>query len=334
MSNSSLVSVNVPAYSGNYTVGRSGRKIEYIAIHHMAGVLTAESCGKIFQKAGRNGSSHYGVGKNGEIGQYVDEANTAWCNSNWDSNCKSVTIETSNSSVGGDYPVSDTVLNSLIKLVADIAKRNNITLVKGKTLVWHSMYTATTCPGNYLRSKMDYIIEQVNKINNTSSNTTTSSSSSSKKSNETIAEEVIAGKWGNGDARKTALTNAGYDYNAIQAMVNQKLGASSSSSSSTTTNTKSVTELANEVIAGKWGNGDERKTKLTEAGYDYNAVQTKVNEILSGSSSNSSNKKSNETIANEVIQGKWGNGQDRKNRLTAAGYDYSAIQAIVNRKLS
>ena len=54
----------------------------------------------------------------------------------------------------------------------------------------------------------------------------TTSSNSSKKSNETIANEVIQGKWGNGNARKTALTNAGYDYNAVQAIVNQKLGAS------------------------------------------------------------------------------------------------------------
>ena len=53
-----------------------------------------------------------------------------------------------------------------------------------------------------------------------------SSGGSNKKSNETIANEVIAGKWGNGNARKTALTNAGYDYNAVQAIVNQKLGAS------------------------------------------------------------------------------------------------------------
>ena len=47
-----------------------------------------------------------------------------------------------------------------------------------------------------------------------------------------------------------------------------------------------------------------------------------------------STKKSNEEIANEVIQGKWGNGQDRKNRLTAAGYDYNAIQAIVDKKMT
>lgn len=185
--------------------------------------------------------------------------------------------------------------------------------------------------GNYLLSKLDYIIEEANKINGQAINQT-SNASSNKKSNEEIANEVIAGKWGNGDARKTALQNAGYDYNAIQILVNQKLG-SSSSSSTVKTNTKSVTELANEVIAGKWGNGDDRKNKLIAAGYDYNAVQSKVNELLGASSKSSSSKKSNETIANEVIQGKWGNGTDRKNKLTAAGYDYNAIQKIVNQKL-
>lgn len=167
MSKSSLVNVNVPAYSGNYTIGRSGRKIEAITIHHMAGVLTAEQCGKIFQTVGRCGSSHYGIGNDGKIAQYVDESNTAWTNSNWDSNCKSVTIETSNSSTGGQWLVSDKALNSLIRLVADIAKRNNLgTLVKGKNVTWHSMFTSTTCPGAYLLSKMDYIVSEANKINN------------------------------------------------------------------------------------------------------------------------------------------------------------------------
>lgn len=94
---------------------------------------------------------------------------------------------------------------------------------------------------------------------------------------------------------------------------------------------KSVDELAREVIQGVWGNGQDRKNALTNAGYDYSAVQARVNEILGTGSKPA--KKSNEEIANEVIAGKWGNGQDRKNRLTNAGYDYSAIQAIVNKKL-
>lgn len=168
MSKSPLTQITVPAHSSNYTKGRS-KKISEITIHHMAGVLTAEQCGKIFQKKGRNGSSHYGIGNDGKIGNYVDESNTAWTNSNWASNCRAVTIETSNNKTGGDWTVSDKALNSLIKLVADIAKRNNIKLVKGKTLTWHSMYAKTTCPGNYLRSKIDYIIKEANKINKTSS---------------------------------------------------------------------------------------------------------------------------------------------------------------------
>lgn len=188
MSNSSLVSVKVPANSSNYTKGRSGRKIELIAIHHMAGVLTAEECGGIFKKANRGASSHYGIGKNGEVGLYVDETDTAWCNSNWDSNCKSVTIETSNNKTGGQWTVSDKVLDTLIKLVADIAKRNNLgTLVKGKNVVWHRMYTATTCPGDYLLSKMDHIIEKANKINNV------------KPPKKQIAED---GRWGEETTRK------------------------------------------------------------------------------------------------------------------------------------
>jgi hypothetical protein len=181
--------------------------------------------------------------------------------------------------------------------------------------------------GNYLLGKLDYIIEEANKING---QTTSSAETISKKSNEEIANEVIAGKWGNGDARKTALTNAGYDYNAIQSIVNEKLTGKKTECKP---KLKSVDEVAKEVIAGQWGNGQDRFNKLAAAGYDANAVQNRVNELLGASSKSTSNKKSNETIANEVIAGKWGNGADRKNKLTAAGYDYNAIQAIVNKKL-
>ena len=50
---------------------------------------------------------------------------------------------------------------------------------------------------------------------------------------------------------------------------------------SSSSSKKSIDTLAKEVIAGKWGNGEERKQKLTAAGYDYNAVQKRVNEMLS-----------------------------------------------------
>lgn len=166
MSNSSLVDVKISASTSNYTKGRSGYNIEMVAIHHMAGVLSAKQCGTIFQNGSRKVSSNYGIGKDGEIGLYVDEKNTSWCNGNWISNCKSVTIEVSNSETGGDWKVSDIVLNKLIELIADIFKRNKLEkAVKGQNIVWHSMYANTSCPGQYLLSKMDYIVEKVNEKN-------------------------------------------------------------------------------------------------------------------------------------------------------------------------
>lgn len=150
------------------------------------------------------------------------------------------------------------------------------------------------------------------------------STSVTKKSVDEVAKEVLAGAWGNGDARKNALTAAGYNYSEVQAAVNRLVGGK------TTTPTKSITEVAKEVLAGKWGNGDNRKKKLEAAGYNYSQVQAKVNELAKGSTSS---KKSVTQIAKEVIAGKWGNGTDRKNKLTAAGYDYTAVQREVNRLL-
>lgn len=94
---------------------------------------------------------------------------------------------------------------------------------------------------------------------------------------------------------------------------------------------KDVTTVAKEVLAGKWGNGDDRKKKLQAAGYDYSAVQAEVNRLSKGGSS--SNKKSVTEVAKEVLNGKWGNGDARKKKLQAAGYDYNAVQKEVNRLL-
>ena len=93
---------------------------------------------------------------------------------------------------------------------------------------------------------------------------------------------------------------------------------------------KDITTIAKEVISGAWGNGEDRKNRLEKAGYDFNAVQNEVNRILSGASPKPQLKPLT-TIAKEVLQGLWGNGADRKQRLESAGYDYNAVQAEVNR---
>lgn len=86
---------------------------------------------------------------------------------------------------------------------------------------------------------------------------------------EDVAQEVLQGKWGNGEERKVRLTNAGYDYKSVQNIVNALVG-----------NRKTIDEIAREVIQGKWGNGQERKQKLENAGYSYKQVQSRVNELM------------------------------------------------------
>lgn len=95
------------------------------------------------------------------------------------------------------------------------------------------------------------------------------------------------------------------------------------------TPSKSITEVAREVIAGQWGNGQDRINSLKAAGYNPDAVQAEVNRLLSGQAPKPS--KSVAEVAREVVAGKWGNGQDRINRLKAAGYNPDTIQAEVNR---
>lgn len=334
MSRSSLASIYVPASTNNYTQGRRGYKICKITPHHMAGKLTARQCGNIFANPNRQASSNYGIGYDGEIACYVDEENRAWTSSNRANDCQAITIEVANSANGEPWPISDAAWNSLVKLCVDICRRYGFRLTYDGTpngsLTRHDMFANTNCPGKTLGGRFKELADTVNaqldgKVE------PTSSTPSGSKSNEELADEVIAGKWGNGDDRKNRLTAAGYNYSAIQSIVNQKLSGGSSAPKAST---KSNETVAQEVINGAWGNGQERKDRLTAAGYDYNAIQSIVNQKLGAGSSSNSNKKSNETIANEVIRGDWGNGQDRKNRLQAAGYDYNAIQAIVNRKLS
>lgn len=146
-----------------------------------------------------------------------------------------------------------------------------------------------------------------------------------KKSVDEIAQEVIRGEWGNGSDRRARIESAGYDYDAVQDRVNEILEGAPS------TPKKSIDELAQEVIRGDWGNGSDRRNRLESAGYDYNAVQNRVNEIAEGSKPQL---KYIDEVAKEVIRGDWGNGAERTKKLKAAGYDAKAVQNRVNELLA
>jgi hypothetical protein len=141
--------------------------ISKIAIHHVAGVANAEGIGNNFQGS-RVASSNYGIGNDGSVGMYVEENYRAVTSSNTANDNQAVTVEVSNSSAGGEWPVSDKALYKLIDLCVDICQRNGIgkLIYTGDatgTLTSHNMFAATACPGPYLQSKLPHIAEETNK---------------------------------------------------------------------------------------------------------------------------------------------------------------------------
>jgi hypothetical protein len=164
MSNSKLV--NYTQLSPNCSKPRN-HVIDKLTIHHMAGNLTVEQCGSVFAPASRKASANYGIGTDGRVGLYVDEANRSWCSSNSANDNRAVTIEVANDEVGGNWHVSDTALAKLIDLCVDICQRNGIARInytgdKSGNLTMHKWFAATACPGPYLESKFPYIAEQIN----------------------------------------------------------------------------------------------------------------------------------------------------------------------------
>lgn len=318
---SNLVNGEKWADSSNYTKGRE-KSITRVTIHHFAGT-NFESAGNRFATPNVNASAHYSVGPDGQVHQHVRESDTAWSDANWDSNCQTISVEHCNSKGAPNWEIADSTFETGCQLVADIFRRHNLgKAIRGVNLFCHKEVskTPTSCPGPYLYSKMDEYCARVNEIlgYNTVQN--------SKKDIDTIAREVIAGKWGVGADRKNKLQSAGYNASTIQNKVNELLGVKQVVKPAL----KSIDVVAQEVINGAWGNGEDRKNRLKNAGYDVNAVQNKVNQLLTDKSSNL---KSIDTIAREVIAGKWGNGQDRKDRLSRAGYNVAEVQAKVNQIL-
>lgn len=347
MSYSNLAAAKYAADTSNYTQGRRGYKICKFTPHHMAGVLTAEQCGKVFAKPSRNASSNYGIGNDGTIACYVDEENRGWASSSSANDCQAITVEVSNCEVGGDWKISDAAWNSLVNLAVDVCRRYNFRLnydgTPNGSLTTHDMFKKTTCPGPYLKRRMGELAFVVNSILD-GEKPAPVNSNSIKTENHQIGEKVnINGiyKASNSTNKLNPSKSSGTITRIIKGALNPYLldnGLGWVNDNCITNGTvaakKDIHTIAEEVVKGVWGTGTDRKNRLQAAGYDYTAVQAEVNKIVTGKSNPApAAKKSNDTIANEVIAGKWGTGADRKNKLQAAGYDYIAIQKIVNQKL-
>ena len=104
------------------------------------------------------------------------------------------------------------------------------------------------------------------------------------------------------------------------------------STPSKTTKDSELTKVAKAVIAGDYGNGPERRRKLIAKGYNPDKVQDEVNRLLNDNHAATGAKgvKTYKQLAYEVMNGRWGNGDRRRQKLEAAGYDYEHVQREVN----
>ena len=172
MSNSPLVTYT--KLSPNHS-GRRNHVIDTISIHCMAGNASVETCGALFADPSRKASSNYGIGSDGRIALYVDEANRSWCTSSASNDHRAITIEVANNGGAPDWPVSDKAYAALLDLLTDICRRNGI-----KKLLWrgdksligqvdkqnmtvHRWFAAKACPGDYLYNRHGEIAAEVNR---------------------------------------------------------------------------------------------------------------------------------------------------------------------------
>ena len=174
--NSPLVSYT--CISPNHNSPRN-HAIDTITIHMVVGQCTVETLGSIFKPTSRQASSNYGVGTDGRIGMYVFECDRSWCSSSAVNDNRAITIETA-SDTFYPYKVNDKAYNALIKLCADICKRNGKTKMVwcgtlGRTnarsfapnemrMTLHRWFASTSCPGFFLESHMQDIADKVNKL--------------------------------------------------------------------------------------------------------------------------------------------------------------------------
>ena len=267
--------------------GQRVHSIDRITPHCVVGQCSVETLGNIFAPTSRQASCNYGIGPDGRVGMYVEEKNRSWCSSSNANDQRAVTIECA-SDTKHPYTMNSTVYATLVKLCVDICRRNGKKKLiwfgdKNKTLNYspksdemmltvHRWFANKSCPGDWLYSRLGDLAAKVTaELGGSSSGGTTVAGLYRVRKTWADAKSQKGAFKSLENAKKCAKANPGYSvFDA-----NGKAVSETNSSS-----TKTVDKVAREVIQGKWGNGADRKNRLTKAGYDYNTVQQRVNELL------------------------------------------------------
>ena len=275
--------------------------IDFVVIHNDAGSMTPEQYVEWLRNRDKAlGIAHYYCNRN-TIARVVDTFNMGYHTGDWWSNCRSIGYEVCESMKVSDEEFLQNEDMTLMQATEDLIYYG--LPINMQTVRLHHEFVPTTCPhrsmelhGNSTESVKEYFVNRMRYF--ATLGNTVDEMLGQVSENPTVQETV--------KEERTAQKSSG----------------------------KSVDEVAQEVLQGLWGNGQERYDNLTNAGYNAQEVQDKVNSILNGETPSNSASSDLDSVAQEVLQGMWGNGQERFDNLTSAGYDAQAVQGRVNALLS
>lgn len=283
----------------------SGRlfDLEFVVIHNDAGSMTPEQYIEWLRYRRRDlGIAHYYCNRN-TIARVIDTFNIGYHTGDWWSNCRSIGYEVCESMKVSDEEFLQNEDMTLMQATEDLIYYG--LPINTSTVRLHHEFVPTTCPhrsmelhGNSTESVKEYFVSRMRYFSTLGN--TVEEMLGQVSENPTVQENVIK--------EKPTQQPSGGD--------------------------KSVEEVAQEVLQGLWGNGEERFNNLTNAGYDAQAVQDRVNAILNGEEHSNTDNSDLDNVALEVLQGLWGNGQERYDNLTNAGYDAQDVQDRVNSMLN
>lgn len=279
--------------------------IDFVVIHNDAGSMTPEQYVNWLANRDKSlGIAHYYCNRN-TIARVIDTINIGYHTGDWWSNCRSIGYEVCESMKVSDEEFLQNEDVTLMQATEDLLYYG--LPINTNTVRLHHEFVPTTCPhrslelhGGTTESVKNYFVSRMQYFASLGS----------------TVDEMLGQVSENPTVQETVKTEA----------TTQKPSGGG----------KSVDEVAQEVLQGMWGNGEDRFNSLTNAGYDAQAVQNRVNSLLSGETTTDyvDNNSDLDSVANEVLQGLWGNGQDRYDKLSSAGYDAQAVQDRVNSLLS
>ncbi len=248
-----------------------------VTLHHNAGRLSHQGVLNVWKV--RPASAHFDVDAWGAVAQYVRVNEYAWAAGSKAGNQTSIHVEMANTTLAPDWTVADATWQGAARLAGWLFYKVIGARPTKNNFFYHSHWSATDCAGPYMDKIYTKVLKAAQEAYDSFKKTPPVSkpaepSKGPLKTVDEVAREIISGEgnWGNGPTRIRKLLAAGYNADKVQDRVDYLMNPPKG--------TKSVHQVASEVMKGLWGDDPDRSSKLKAAGYNPKNVQREVNKLI------------------------------------------------------